>query len=268
MEGIIGSYWVGKLVGGLLGAMSGGWAGGIVGVIVGHWFDRALSGSGRTARPSQRQKSVHAAFFRGAFVAMGHVCKADGRVSKSEIRAVEAIMAQMDLNAEQRQQAIEFFRNGRDDQVGLDEVISEFRRLAQRHRQLCQLFVEIQIQAALADGQIDAAERTLLQQIAYGLGFSESDYARLEQMLHGHAARQPSQESTLEAAYDTLGVQPTDSDADIKRAWRKLMSEHHPDKLVARGLPEEMMRIAKERTQEIQAAYETVKQAREGTPRP
>lgn len=263
MEGIIGSYWIGKLVGGLLGGMSGGWPGAIVGLIVGHWFDRALSSSGRSGpRFNQSRKSVHTAFFRGAFVAMGHVCKADGRVSESEIRAVEAIMARMDLNAEQRQQAIKFFHSGRDDQISLDEVISDFRKVAQRHRQLCQLFVEIQIQAALADGRIDASERALLQSIALGLGFSQTDYARLEQMLHGHATGQPDPESTLEAAYETLGVKSTDSDSEVKRAWRKLMSEHHPDKLVARGLPEEMMRIAKERTQEIQSAYETIKQAR------
>lgn len=256
------TLWIGKLVGGLLGGLSGGWVGGIVGVIIGHWFDRALSGSGRVGRVSQRQKSVHAAFFRGAFVAMGHVCKADGRVSESEIRAVEAIMSRMDLNAEQRRQAIEFFHSGRDNRIGLDEVIAQFREHAQRHVQLRQLFVEIQIQAALADGRIDAAERALLQRIAFGLGFSEADYARLETMLHGHASRQPDHETALESAYDTLGVKPADSDAELKRAWRRLMSEHHPDKLVARGLPEEMMRIAKERTQEIQSAYETVKQAR------
>lgn len=263
MEGIINSYWIGKLVGGLLGSLSGGWPGALIGVLVGHWFDRALAKSGGVTRSaSARQKPAHAAFFRGAFVAMGHVCKADGRVSESEIRAVEAIMAHMDLNAEQRQQAIRFFRSGRDNQISLDEVIAEFYARAHRHVQLRQLFVEIQIQAALADGKIDPAERALLQRIALGLGFSEADYVRLEQMLHGHASRQPDRETALENAYDTLGVKPTDDDADIKRAWRRLMSEHHPDKLLARGLPEEMVRIAKERTQEIQSAYEAVKQAR------
>ncbi|MGB0734058.1 MAG: DnaJ domain-containing protein, partial [Pontibacterium sp.] len=71
-----------------------------------------------------------------------------------------------------------------------------------------------------------------------------------------------SPQAKLDDAYKVIGVEPEATDAEVKRAYRKLMSQHHPDKLVAKGLPEEMMQVAKEKSQEIQAAYELIKQSR------
>ena len=76
-----------------------------------------------------------------------------------------------------------------------------------------------------------------------------------------HPGQDPERLSA-EQAYAVLGVSPHEADADVKRAYRRLMNQHHPDKLVAKGLPEEMMRAATEKTQEIKAAYERVKEAR------
>ena len=256
--------WIGKLLGAVFGGLAGGWVGALIGLIVGNWFDRALARGGMRgfAGGGGHRQMVHAAFFRSAFVVMGHVCKADGRVTEAEIRVAEQVMDRMDLNATQRQEAISYFRAGRDGEADLDQTLEEFRRYCRGHVQLVRLFLEIQIQAALADGAFDDAERGVLRRIALALGLSEADYARLETMMGGHAAGQTGGESQLSAAYDTLGVGADASDAEVKRAWRKLMSEHHPDKLVAKGLPEEMMRIAKERAQDIQAAYDTIKASR------
>ncbi|KZZ15482.1 hypothetical protein A3751_17250 [Oleiphilus sp. HI0080] len=68
--------------------------------------------------------------------------------------------------------------------------------------------------------------------------------------------------SQLEEAYDVLGLEKECSDQELKRAYRRLMSQHHPDKLVAKGLPEEMMKLATEKTQQIKEAYELVKRNR------
>ncbi|PWG64974.1 co-chaperone DjlA [Sediminicurvatus halobius] len=255
--------WIGKLLGAVFGYLAGGLLGGFIGLLVGHWFDRALGGGvlGRA-----RRQVATAVFFRSAFVVMGHVCKADGRVTAAEIGAAERVMAHMDLNARQREQAIEFFRAGRDGEADLDEALRQFRRHCRGHVQLVRMFLEIQIQAALADGDLQDAEHEILRRIATALGLSEADFARLESMLGARAAGggpgAPAGEAELQRAYQTLGVSEDASDAEVKRAWRKLMSEHHPDKLVSQGLPEEMMRLAKERAQEIQAAYDTIKRAR------
>ncbi|MBS2140066.1 DnaJ domain-containing protein [Escherichia coli] len=75
----------------------------------------------------------------------------------------------------------------------------------------------------------------------------------------GEKWSQPKRGPKMEDACNVLGVKPTDDATTIKRAYRKLMSEHHPDKLVAKGLPPEMMEMAKQKAQEIQQAYELIK---------
>ena len=81
----------------------------------------------------------------------------------------------------------------------------------------------------------------------------------------GGGAGQPPRETSaasLRQAYAVLGVEETDSDAKIKKAYRRMMNQHHPDKLVAKGLPEEMIKLATEKTQEIKSAYELIKKER------
>lgn len=254
--------WIGKLLGALAGYLiAGGW-GIIPGLLIGHLFDRGLRSSG----PRVDRARVHAVFFRASFRVMGRVAKADGRVSEAEIAAAEQVMARMRLSADQRREAVEHFRFGKSDDFDLDAELDEFLAVCRRHLNLVRMFLEIQLQAAIADGDIAAAERDVLRRIGRRLGLSDADFDRLEALLT--AARQRARggraqgPDALAAAYRELGISPDASDAEAKRAYRRLMSEHHPDKLVARGLPEEMAAVAKERTQDIQAAWDTVRRAR------
>lgn len=255
--------WIGKLLGTVIGYLLGNFLGALIGLGLGHWVDRRLAGT-RIGLGNVRE--IRETFFRTTFSVMGHVCKADGRVSEAEIAAAEAVMSHMNLSPERRREAIEHFQAGKAADFDLDEAVDTFRRISHGQALLVRMFLEIQIQAALADGEVDDAERRVLLYIAHRLGLSEQDYARLEAFLRSGtrqrsgASAQPGQ--TLADAYTELGVDESASDAEVKRAYRKLMNQHHPDKLVSRGLPESMIRVAQERTQEIQAAYETVKKAR------
>jgi DnaJ like chaperone protein len=127
------------------------------------------------------------------------------------------------------------------------------------------MFMEIQLAAAFADGELATSERTLLLHICSVLGFSKAEFERLEAMIraamHSH---QPDQAAGLsqEDAYAILNIDPSASDAEVKRAYRRLTSQHHPDKLAAKGLPEEMMKLAAEKTREIRDAYECIRTAR------
>jgi DnaJ like chaperone protein len=265
--------WWGKLVGGALGFVVGGPLGALLGAALGHNVDRGLASEG-IGRPSAGDRErVQTAFFTATFSVMGHIAKADGRVSPHEIALAEALMAQMDLSPEMRRTAMRLFNEGKSPGFPLDQVLEQFRRETLRRRTLIQMFLEIQIQAAYADGALNPQEEQILLHICRQIGISEFIFRRLVQLVGlqhefagGRAGRNPRQPAqagpTLDHAYAVLGVKPGASDAEVKRAYRRLLSQHHPDKLVSKGLPEEMMKLATQKTHEIRQAYEMITQAR------
>jgi DnaJ like chaperone protein len=260
--------------------MLGGPLGAVLGAALGHKFDKGLDALPEEAIEWEEvdRERVQTAFFTATFSVMGCVAKVDGRISSSEIRLAESIMSQMSLTEEMRQTAIRLFNEGKSDGFPLDEVLAQFRQECHRRQTLIQMFVEIQLQAAFADGAMDRAEEELLLHICNRLNISEFTFRRLEQMIRaemhfaggragatgGQQRRPPPPPGgiSLRDAYAILNVDEQAADAEVKRAYRRLMSQHHPDKLVAKGLPEEMMKVAAQKTDEIRKAYERVKQAR------
>ena len=144
---------------------------------------------------------------------------------------------------------------------------------------------EILIQSAFADGTLSQEEYGVLEKVAKPLGFRRRDLDYLISMYEAeirfrqrggqrthstggnrqgqrgqHQAY--SEQQSLDDAYRILGVAPSDDEKVVKRAYRKRMAEHHPDKLVSKGLPEQAMEIAKKKAQDIQSAYELIKQKR------
>ena len=260
--------WWGKVIGGTFGFMLGGPLGAALGAVLGHRFDKGLRGIEYEGGGGDLER-VQAAFFTATFSVMGHVAKSDGRVSATEIAMAEQLMRQMRLSPDQRRVAIGLFNEGKRSEFPLDDALRQFRRECHRRTTLLQMFLEIQIQAALADGRLHPEENRMLLRVATDLGFAPDDVERLIHMLSG-AARQgrgdaggPAGPAELAAAYETLGIESAASDAEVKRAYRRLMNQHHPDKLVAKGLPEEMVKLATEKTQQIRTAYERVRQSRQ-----
>lgn len=263
--------WLGKLVGGAFGFMLGGPLGAIFGASVGHQFDTGMDGmSGESFNPGDQQR-VQMAFFTATFAVMGLVAKVDGRVSNEEIGLAKRVMDNMELSPELREAAIQLFQQGKQADFPLEEILRQFRMECHRRTNLVRMFVEIQIQAAFADGVYDAKEEKLLLDICAQLGVSRFEYQIIKGQVQAqhrfqqsgeqfHAAKAGS--SKLEDAYAVLGVSGTADDAEVKKAYRRLMSQHHPDKLVAKGLPEEMMQMAKQKTQQIRKAYETIREIR------
>lgn len=267
--------WWGKIIGGALGYGAAKLPGAVLGVILGHSFDKGLN---QFTQPvdQETQQRLQQAFFNATFVTMGCVAKADGRVSPQEIAAAEQVMQRLGLEGDMRRSAIELFQKGKQPDYDWQGDLRAFTRLCGRQRSLKQMFLEIQIQAALADGAPHEAEKKVLAEIASLLGFSTTILNQLIQMVlaqqyfyQQHTSGQQSgaghrndSGTSLNSAYRVLGVTESASDQDVKRAYRKLMSQHHPDKLVAKGLPEQMLKVATEKTQEIKNAYEIVKRAR------
>ena len=257
----------GKLIGGFIGLLVAGIIGLIVGVAIGHAFDRGLAQTLRFGSPENLER-IKTSFFETTFLLSGYLAKADGRISKQEIEHTEQLFVQMGLSSEQRRRAIELFRQGSTSDFQLEDTVQAFLQTCGPQRQLQQTLLLFLISLALADQTIEPTEHAALVRIASLLGLGA---AQLEQLLrmaqaqdHFHGrdgfAAQPG--TSLEDAYAALGVSSDVSDKALKRAYRKLMSEHHPDKLIARGVPEDMVKVGTERSQEIQAAYEMIRKQR------
>jgi len=255
--------WWGKLVGGTFGFMIGGPLGALIGAAIGHNFDSGMKLQAGGAPGDQER--VQTAFFTATFSVMGHIAKADGHVSKDEIANAKQVMASMGLDADMQKVAINLFQQGKASDFPLDTILEQFRRECHRRHSLIRLFIEIQLQAAYADGVMHQKESALLQHICRRLRISPEEFDTLtgaagaESNYGGVAGRKS---MSLDDAYAILEISRSSNDREIKKAYRRMMSRHHPDKLVAKGLPEEMMNIATEKTQEIQAAYEVIKKSR------
>ncbi len=251
--------WTGKLIGGALGAFLGP-VGIAVGAILGHQYDLKVAAK---AAPAGRLE-VRQQFFHATFRVMGHVAKADGRVTEREIQAARSVMASLRLTEPQVREAISLFTLGKRADFRLDAELTDLRQSYGAHPELLRVFLEIQLRAALAGNDMSGPVRQRMTRIAALLGFSAPMLASLEAALRGGrpADSQATTESRLAAAYRVLEIEPATSDAELVKAYRRQMSRHHPDKLKANGLPDSMLEHAKERTQQIREAYEFLRERR------
>ena len=160
------------------------------------------------------------------------------------------------------------FKRGTKPDFDLDAEADKLGSLRYGRVPLLQLFLQIQCMAIAADGEVHPAEHTMLVQLARRLGLTERDVSQLEALLRaaseGASRGAPSTTgSRLADAYTALGLSSEASVAEIKKAYRRLISKNHPDKLTAKGLPDSMREIAEERAREINVAYDLIKEARE-----
>ncbi|TBR43490.1 co-chaperone DjlA [Marinomonas agarivorans] len=259
-----------KIIGGISGFYILGIWGLIVGMIVGAVIDVSRSSlKMRISRePVGKQQQI---FFQTLFLLMGRLAKADGRVSDEEIQLASQVMDKMQLTGEVKRQAIDLFNQGKAASFDLVDVLQTFQQVVGTGTLLSRTLIELLLMLAYADGDFVVEEKTLTSQICAHLGMSVSEFEKIhwqiKQQAQFHQHRNSSnshlsEQELLQAAYDVIGGNPSMSDAEIKKVYRKLMSENHPDKLMAQGVPEEMIVLAKERTQEIQASYDLIKKTR------
>ena len=253
-------------IGGMIGYAFGRFPGFLIGAALGAFLFNRLK-----RRLISRIQNLQSGFVESVFAVMGALCKADGVVSRNEIDMAEAMFLRFRLNESQKNMAREAFNRGKSPDFDLDAELDRFLQSAGRQPAFLQMFLQVQVSAVAADGEVHRAEHEMLVHIARRLGLPESQVDQLEAMLRGahagHAGGASNYSTTqqIDDAYKVLGVSSEASDAEIKRAYRKLMSENHPDKMAGRGMPESMREMAEERTGEISHAYDVVKEARKNS---
>lgn len=254
-------------LGAVIGYVIARWDGLIAGLMVGYVLHKLFLKPLSLSQFRTVSGSVKNHFLESAFAVMGAVCKADGQITGDEIRLAERLFDQFHLDVEARNRAIQAFNRGKSSGFDLDAEVAAFARASQGQRVLRQIFLQIQLSAITADGTLHPEKHRLLVRIAHGLGLSSTELDFLELMLRGRTSNRQGtfrngHPSNLTKAYAILGVSPEASDAEIKRAYRRLMSQNHPDKLAARGLPESMRDLADQKTREITSAYKYINESR------
>lgn len=230
-------------------------------------------------------------FLTIAFEVLGHLSKAKGAVTQNDIALAKEYMDTLNLDHEKRKLAQDSFNLGKSANYPLRERLQELYRQYRYRRNVLKVFCEQLIRAAISDGTLHEKEQQILFIVADELHIPRAQMAIYIQMMmasyqfqnngqyqyysqgqhyggyqqgynqNGSYQQQPSQ-ANIANAYRILGIKEGDEVATIKRAYRKLMNEYHPDKLVSKGLPPEMLETAKKRAQEIQAAYDLIKSQR------
>ena len=253
-----------KLIGFIAGYYFFGFFGALLGLFVGSFIDRMMAYGAGAINPLQNALR-QAVFLETVFISMGKLAKADGHVSQDEIDHVEQFMQKLNMTAQHREQAIKLFKQGADPAFDIVPTYTRFMAVCGHTRYLKQVLLVYLIVMALADGHFHPAEEALLTEIAARLGFDQAAFKHMLDMVlnQSHfAGGQASAATALDEAYKALGVTKDSSDHEIKRAYRKLMSQYHPDKLMGQGVPEDMIAMATEQAKEIQLAHDLIKKTR------
>ena len=280
-EFFITNSWWGKLLGALFGYLVAGATGAVFGLLVGNFFDWGLSS--HFANPlwlylSEKREVVQKIFFEATFSIIGYLAKSDGRVTEQELNTARLLMDEMHLNQEQKIRAMHLFNEGKNPQFNLNSKLTELQTACKDKRDLLELFMDIQYRAAQSGG-LSTKKIQALDVIFAQLGFAPlhqqyrfyEDFGSYSQRQQNETNQSSSDsyssysrnnykasKTNLDHAYALIEVTPNASKQEVKRAYRRLLSRNHPDKLIAQGLPQEMIKIANEKTQKIVKAYELI----------
>lgn len=247
--------WIGKMVGGTLGFALGGPVGAILGGVFGHAFDtkeeRELIGGGPTLLSPEEEAQM--TFFVAGFSMLAKLAAVDGRVTEKEIEAVQRFMVQdLSMTEKNRQVAFRIFRQAAASGNTFDQFARQFYDRFADKPELLDLMLDILLRVSLADGHISPDEERLIQSAARIFQYSDAAYSRIKERYV----------KSSDSVYAVLKSDRNDTDEQIKKQYRKLVSEFHPDKIASKGLPDEFTAFAAEKFREIHEAYETIRRER------
>ncbi|MBD3225434.1 MAG: DnaJ domain-containing protein [Caldithrix sp.] len=272
---------LGKAIGIGLGFMLGGPLGAIMGGALGHMYDKEAGGQPRlqggrcphcgnavnmtadghcpvcgmqmmSSRPETNYDRQFVFYVSLASLA-AKMAKADNVVTEDEVRAFDQfIRTELGLSVEERKIVARLFNEAKDSTQDAMAFARQFKDLIGYQPQVLQTMIHLLFRIAMADGRFHKAEEHYIQQVAQVFGLSQREYDQIKAVF----IKQDNQ------AYQVLGVDSKATDREIKQAYKKLVNEYHPDKLTAKGVPEDFIKIANEKMADINNAYKTIRQER------
>ena len=193
------------------------------------------------------------------FLSMGKLAKMDGRVTPAEIKYATSIMQLMGLSNSENKKAIEYFQEGKKRSSEPLEVVDKLVCLIGRGGSLAELFLKTQCRLAFAKGTLRLREKVYLRSIAETLGFKKSQLDEIFSEIGGVVENDFSKVNNPQRdAYKILQLEPEAKGSDIKKAYLRMMSKYHPDKVAHNNLTEESLKNLKKKIMEIRNAYESL----------
>ncbi|MBL6932262.1 MAG: co-chaperone DjlA [Rhodospirillales bacterium] len=241
------SIW-GKVIGGVAGFALGGPLGALIGTYAGHKMDQARSGGGATLGHDTQTRQV--AFTMAVIVLSAKMAKADGVVTREEVDAFKRVFH---IPANEMKTVGKLFNEARKDASGFEPYAQQVAQMFVHEPAVLEELLGGLFHIARADGEVHPSELDFLTKVAAIFGFNQRDFERLRASFDTPEKSNP---------YEILGVSREENDAAIKKAYRKLIVENHPDKLIAQGLPQEFIDLANEKVAAINSAYDTIKKQR------
>lgn len=268
------NFW-GKILGGVFGFLVGGPVGALFGVLIGNVFDRGLSEHFNTPFidvRTQHHTLVFEQFIKTTFCVMGYLAKTGGYVSEEAIVYAEQIMRELKLTTKQEALAKQCFTLGKSSNYNLTQDLVNLRKVSSNKPEFINTFLNIQYQGIPEMG-ITSARYRALDDVFQILGFAplnmQSQYYKSPPFgyysQHKRSEAPPKQPqytvNSLNQAYAILNIETNASKQTVKQTYRRLISKHHPDKLIANKCSENEIKQATEKTQQIRKAYEMICEA-------
>ena len=263
------------IFGTILGGAVGGLLGGPLGVVMGSFLGAHLSENARVGgmprpgpaanggyarsarRPGHTAQDLQAVFAIALTSLAAKVAKADGRVTQEEIQAFDTFLRNsMHMSVEERKYAAEVFNEARHSPSPAADFARQVRGLLRGQPDRLRDIITILLAIALADGHYHPREEEMILGIAREMGLSQADYQSCRATFM--AARGEPEVSP----YEVLGVSPSASDDEVRKAHRRLVREYHPDVAKAKGLPDDFLDFAHEKMSAINEAWSRVKKER------
>ncbi|WP_339631354.1 TerB family tellurite resistance protein [uncultured Sneathiella sp.] len=240
----------GKILGGAAGLLVGGPLGALVGGLAGHAVDKYRETSTEIDEGIGGHQVKQVAFTIAVIALGAKMAKADGVVTREEVKVFKQVFR---IPPNEEKNVGRVFNMARQDTAGYEEYAAQVERMFRDTPHLMEDLLHGLFAIAMADGVLHPAEDIYLQNVASIFGFNEAAYARIRSYHAKDGEADP---------YQILGVSADISDAELKQAYRRLIRENHPDKVMAEGLPQEFVDVANDKLAKINAAYDQIAKIR------